>query len=74
MEKKFCVFCNKDVEIIKVITHGNYEERILSLRPYRRRTKLIQVRFIDDEPKKCNQATITAIWLTSPLAAISAFI
>jgi hypothetical protein len=28
--KKFCVICNKDVEIVKVIIHGNYEEQILS--------------------------------------------
>ena len=28
-EKKFCV-CDKDVEIVKVITHGNYDEQILS--------------------------------------------
>ena len=29
-EIKFCVFCNKDVEIRKIITHGNCEEQILS--------------------------------------------
>ena len=29
-EKKFCVICDKDVEIVKVITHGNYDEQILS--------------------------------------------
>jgi hypothetical protein len=29
-ERKFCVMCGKDVEIIKVITHGNYEGQILS--------------------------------------------
>ena len=29
-KKKFCVICDKDVEIVKVITHGNYEEQILS--------------------------------------------
>ena len=29
-EEKFCVICDKDVEIVKVITHGNYEEQILS--------------------------------------------
>ena len=28
--RKFCVICDKDVEIVKVITHGNYEEQILS--------------------------------------------
>jgi len=30
MGKKICVICDKDVEIVKVITHGNYEEQILS--------------------------------------------
>ena len=29
-ERKFCVMCGKDVGIVKVITHGNYEEQILS--------------------------------------------
>jgi hypothetical protein len=29
-EKKFCIICDKDVEIIKVISHGNYDEQILS--------------------------------------------
>ena len=29
-EKNFCVLCDKDVEIVKVIRHGNYEEQILS--------------------------------------------
>ena len=29
-ERKFCGICNKDVEIVKVIRHGNYEEQILS--------------------------------------------
>lgn len=29
-EKKFCVLCGKEVEIRKIITHGNYEEQILS--------------------------------------------
>ena len=29
-EKKFCIICDKDVEIVKVITHGNYNEQILS--------------------------------------------
>jgi hypothetical protein len=29
-EKTFCVICDKDVEIVKVITHGNYDELILS--------------------------------------------
>jgi len=29
-EKKFCVMCIKEVEIVKVIRHGNYEEQILS--------------------------------------------
>lgn len=29
-EKRFCVKCNKDVEIINVIRHEDYEEQILS--------------------------------------------
>ena len=29
-EKTFCVICDKDVEIFKVITHGHYDELILS--------------------------------------------
>ena len=29
-EKKFCVLCNKHVEIRKIITHRNCEEQILS--------------------------------------------
>jgi len=29
-KKKFCVICDKEVEIVKIITHGNYEEQILS--------------------------------------------
>jgi hypothetical protein len=29
-EKRFCVICDKDVEIVKVITHGNYDVQILS--------------------------------------------
>ena len=29
-EKTFCVICDKDVEIRKIITHGNYDEQILS--------------------------------------------
>lgn len=29
-ERKFCTICNKDVEIVKVIRNGNYEEQILS--------------------------------------------
>ena len=29
-EKTFCVICDKDVEIVKVIPHGNYDEQILS--------------------------------------------
>ena len=29
-ERKFCAICDKDVEIVKVIRHGNYEGQILS--------------------------------------------
>jgi hypothetical protein len=38
--KKFCVICGKDVEIVKVITHGNYEEQILSCDHIRGRLNL----------------------------------
>jgi hypothetical protein len=38
-EKTFCVICDKDVEIVKVITHGHYDEQILSCD--RKKTKLI---------------------------------
>ena len=30
MGVKFCVICDKDVEIVKALRHGNYEEQILS--------------------------------------------
>ena len=29
-EKTFCVICDKDVEIVKVIPHGHYDEQVLS--------------------------------------------
>jgi hypothetical protein len=29
-EKKFCIICDKDVGIVKVIQHGHYDEQILS--------------------------------------------
>ena len=29
-ERKFCAMCGKEVEIRKIITHGNYEEQILN--------------------------------------------
>ena len=29
-ERKICAICNKDVGIVRVIRHGNYEEQILS--------------------------------------------
>ena len=29
-ERKFCAVCDKYVEIVKVIRHGNYEGQILS--------------------------------------------
>ena len=41
-EKKFCVFCNKDVEIRKIITHGNCEEQILSCDHIGRKLNLSQ--------------------------------
>ncbi len=29
-EKTFCVICDEDVEIVKAIPHGHYDEQILS--------------------------------------------
>ena len=29
-EKTFCVICEKDVDIVKVIIHGNYDNQILN--------------------------------------------
>ena len=39
-EEKFCPFCNKDVQIRKIITHGNYEEQILSCDHIRGRLRI----------------------------------
>ena len=39
-EKTFCVICDKDVEIRKIITHGNYEEQILSCDHIRGRLRI----------------------------------
>ena len=39
-EKKFCVLCGKDVEIRKIITHGNCEEQILSCDHIRGRLRI----------------------------------
>lgn len=30
MTETFCVICDKNVEIVKVVTNGNYDEQILS--------------------------------------------
>jgi len=30
VEKALCVICDKDIEIVKVIPHGHYDEQILS--------------------------------------------
>lgn len=30
MGEKNCVICDKDVEIVKVITHGHYDEQVLN--------------------------------------------
>jgi hypothetical protein len=39
-EKKFCVICDNDVEIVKVIPHANYDEQILSCDHIGRRLNL----------------------------------
>ena len=36
-EKRFCVICDKDVEIDKVIPHEDYDEQILSCGHFARR-------------------------------------
>ena len=41
-EKTFCVICDKDVEIRKIITHGNYDEQILSCDHIGRKLNLSQ--------------------------------
>ena len=71
--KKFCVICGKDVEIVKVITHGNYEEQILSCDHIGGRLNLSRsdYRLLT---KKCNQAATIAIRLASPIAAVAALI
>ena len=42
-EKTFCVICDEDVEIVKAISHGHYDEQILSCN-IRKKTKLISGR------------------------------
>ena len=41
-EKTFCVICDKDVEIVKVITHGHYDEQTLSCDHIGRKLNLSQ--------------------------------
>ena len=41
-EKKFCVICDRDAEIVKVIPHGDYDEQILSCHHFGRRLNLSQ--------------------------------
>ena len=41
-EKTFCVICDRDAEIVKVIPHGDYEEQILSCQHFARRLSLSQ--------------------------------
>ena len=40
VEKAFCVICDKDIEIVKVIPHGHYDEQILSCDHVRRKINL----------------------------------
>ena len=41
-EKTFCVICDKDTEILKVISKGGYDELILSCQHFARRLDLTQ--------------------------------
>jgi hypothetical protein len=41
-EKTFCVICDKDVEIRRVIRHGHYDEQILSCDHIGRKLNLSQ--------------------------------
>jgi hypothetical protein len=41
-EKTFCVLCDKDVKIRKIIIHGNYDELILSCDHIGRKLNLSQ--------------------------------
>lgn len=53
-EKKFCILCNRDVEIRKIITHGNYEEQILTCDHIGGRLK-IQVQMVDNSLHQDNK-------------------
>ena len=41
-EKAFCIICDKDVEIVKVISHGLSDEQILSCDHIGRKLNLSQ--------------------------------
>jgi hypothetical protein len=41
-EKTFCVICDKDVEIVKVVRHGHYDEQMPSCDHIGRKLKLSQ--------------------------------
>ena len=41
-EKTFCVICDRDAEIVKVIPHGDYEEQILSCQHFARRLSYLR--------------------------------
>jgi uncharacterized Zn finger protein (UPF0148 family) len=38
--KIFCVICDQDVEIVKIIPHGHYDEQILGCHRFERRLNL----------------------------------
>jgi hypothetical protein len=35
-EKTFCVICDKDVEIVKIVPNGDFDEQILSCQHFAR--------------------------------------
>ena len=39
-EKTFCVICDKDVEIVRIVPHGAFDEQILSCQYFARRLNL----------------------------------
>jgi len=39
-EKTFCVICDEDVEIVKIIPHGHHDEQTLGCRHIGRRINL----------------------------------
>ena len=41
-EKSFCVICDEDVEIVRIIPHGAYDEQELTCQHFARKLNLTQ--------------------------------